>query len=71
MTEHMWTCCGEEVFDTPGIIKHLTEVHGLPAPHRTERTTVMCLDGPGWFANTYEHKIGGLVLHQTVKGPKG
>lgn len=62
-----WTCCGDEVFDQPEIIKHLVSVHGLQKPIHSIKSMVMALDGPGWSLNTYEHKIGDLVLHQTIK----
>ncbi len=63
----LWTCCGEDVFDQDEIINHLVNTHGIERPIRSTRTSVMHLDGPGWALNTYEHKVGDLVLHQTVK----
>ena len=62
-----WTCCGDDVFDQQGIIEHLVSVHGVERPIQSVRRSVMHLDGPGWSLNTYEHKIGDLVLHQTIK----
>lgn len=66
-----WTCCGEDVFDQPGIIEHLVSVHGVQRPIRSGRRSVMHLDGSGWALDTYEHTIGDLVLHQTVKTEDG
>lgn len=62
-----WTCCGDEVFDQQQIIEHLVSVHGAQRPIQSVRRSVMHLDGSGWSLNTYEHKIGDLVLHQSIK----
>lgn len=62
-----WTCCDGEVFDQAEVIEHLVSTHGIQKPLRSQRKPVMHLDGPGWSLNTYEHKIGELVLYQTVK----
>lgn len=66
-TTIMWTCCGEEVYDQAGIIAHLVKAHGVARPIVSSRKGVTHLDGPGWSLNTYEHTIGSLVLHQTIK----
>lgn len=68
--EIMWTCCDDQVYDLPGIIKHLTEVHGMTPPIRSVKSLVMAVDGSGWALNTYDHSIGDLTLHQTIKTAK-
>lgn len=66
-----WTCCGDGVFDQKEVVEHLINVHGLQKPIHSIKVMVMALDGPGWSLNTYEHTIGDLVLHQTIKTEDG
>lgn len=68
--EEMWTCCDEQVYDRPGIFRHLEEVHGLTPPIRSTKALVMAVDGDGWSLNTYDWRIGDLTLHQSVKTTK-
>jgi len=67
VTEVMWTCCDNEVYDHPGIMAHLQSVHGLTPPIQAVSGLVQRLDGPGWALNTYEVRIGELLLHKSVK----
>jgi len=67
MTETMWTCCDDEVYDTPGIREHLRSVHAFVAPVRIDQRAVLHLDGEGFALNTYECQIGDLTLHKTVR----
>jgi hypothetical protein len=67
MIETMWTCCDNEVYDQPGIMAHLASAHGLTSPIRATQKMVQAIDGPGWSLNTYEVRIGEMVLHKSVK----
>lgn len=65
--EESWTCCDEQVYDRPGIFKHLKDVHGLTSPIRSIKALVMAVDGVDYSLNTYQHTIGDLTLHQSIK----
>lgn len=67
MTEVMWTCCDEEVYTHSDLIAHLQKVHGLTPPIEATQKMVMSLDDLRWSLNTYEIRIGELVLHKSVK----
>lgn len=67
MIEIMWTCCDNEIYDHPGIMAHLQSVQSLTLPIKATQELVSAVDGPGWALNTFEVRIGELVLHKSVK----
>jgi hypothetical protein len=70
MVETMWTCCDQEIYDNAGILAHLESVHGLTPPIQAISGLVQALDGVGWTMNTFEVRIGDLLLHKSVKTTK-
>ena len=66
LSESMWTCCDENVYDDAGVIEHLRMHHGLQSLVSTV-LPVLSTGCPEWDLDTYEVRVGSMTLYRSVK----
>ena len=64
-----WTCCDKNIYDTPGLIKHLAEAHGITS-RRAKVVDSMHLNmDDGSAHNGYAIEIEGVIVCKSVYVP--
>lgn len=64
-------CEGNPEFESPEMWKHMKEVHGFdPKTTKGTRSTIMSLDGSGFYQNTFEYEVNGMKFLKFDHGQK-
>ena len=64
-------CNGEPEFGNPEMMKHMQEVHSFdPKTAPATKRTLMCLDGEGFYQNTFEYEVNGLKFMKYDHGQR-
>ena len=55
----------------PDMMKHMREVHGFdPKTTKATRSMLACLDGQGFYQNTFEYEVNGMKFLKFDSGQK-
>jgi len=64
-------CAGEPEFEHAAMMEHMQKVHGFdPKTAKANKTTLMCLDGQGFYQNTFEYEVNGMKFLKYEHGER-
>jgi hypothetical protein len=64
-------CEGNPEFEHSDMMKHMREVHGFePKTTKATKSALMCLDGQGFYQNTFEYEVNGMKFLKYDSGQR-